>query len=109
MVSLQATSNEIAAVKNYEGCWVTKLVNVSSTFFVKLRADSYFLGLLTLLRYYNSLFREYGERKHDTTMCFFFLTLDIVLTISTPEKLPTSQEDLLSHLKVKLMDKDNFS
>ena len=42
-------------------------------------------------------------------MCFFFLTLDIVLTISTPEKLPTSQEDLLSHLKVKLMDKDNFS
>ena len=75
MVSLQATSNEIAAVKNYEGCWVTKLVNVSSTFFVKLRADSYFLGLLTLRRYYNSLFREYGERKHDTTMCFFFSDL----------------------------------
>ena len=40
---------------------------------------------------------------------FFFLTLDIVLTISTPEKLLKSQEELPSHLKVKLMDKDNFS
>lgn len=84
------------------------------TFFVKLRGDSYFLGLLTLLRYFNSLFREcyayrslglgwsqakpngkfrqtnkiFMENVNTTRpFSFFFLSLDVVPTISTPEKL----------------------
>ena len=63
-----------------------------------------------LRRRRSKIFMENVNKTRLTRPCsFFFLSLDVVLTISTPENLSTSQEDLLSHLTVKLMDKDNFS